>query len=160
MTEFIERTSVRAILLTPSQQVLLLRIRPPDGREPFWLTPGGGVESGEGTEDCLRRELREEVGLERFTIGPLLWRREHTFTWAGKRLRQGELYHVVHVDEFTPVMTDPTEAIHLDQFRWWSLPDLTVAKEHVVPHLLAKIIEDYLVHGPPRGPLEVETLID
>ena len=64
MTEVIERTSIRAILLTPSHEVLLMRIRPPDGRAPFWITPGGGIEAGESRAECLRRELREEVGLD------------------------------------------------------------------------------------------------
>lgn len=31
-----------------------------------WITkfPGGGLEPGEGTKDCLRREIREELGME------------------------------------------------------------------------------------------------
>ena len=41
----IQRDAVRAILLTPAPEVLLLRIRPPQGGDAFWITPGGGLES-------------------------------------------------------------------------------------------------------------------
>jgi 8-oxo-dGTP pyrophosphatase MutT (NUDIX family) len=90
-----EREAVRAILLTPVHEVLLMRVRPPDGSASFWFTPGGGVVSGETVADCLRRELREELGLEDFTVGPLVWCRQHTFTWAGRRTRQRKRYHVI-----------------------------------------------------------------
>ncbi len=49
-------------LLRWSDRILLCRHEKP-GRE-YWLLPGGGVESGESLVDALRRELREEVGID------------------------------------------------------------------------------------------------
>ena len=106
----IERNAVRAIVLTPELKVLLMRIRPPQGGDWFWITPGGGLEAGESDEAGLRRELKEELGLERFDVGPLVWRRQHTFDWGGARICQREQYRIVHVAEFEPRMTDAVEA--------------------------------------------------
>lgn len=65
-----ERTnvSVRALLSdTEGALVLIRRVRP--GRDPYWVLPGGGVETEDTSlEDALRRELREELGAE-VTIG-------------------------------------------------------------------------------------------
>ncbi|MFL5955126.1 MAG: NUDIX domain-containing protein [Gaiellaceae bacterium] len=43
-------------------RVLLCRQEKP-GKE-YWLLPGGGVDGGESLIEALRRELREEVGVE------------------------------------------------------------------------------------------------
>ena len=51
-----------SVLLRWSDRILLCRHEKP-GRE-YWLLPGGGVESGESLVDALRRELREEVGID------------------------------------------------------------------------------------------------
>jgi len=153
-----ERTAVRAILITPDAHVLLLRIRPPGEAECFWITPGGGIEAGESDEGALRRELGEELGLAQFELGPLVWLRQHTFLWAGEWLRQSERYHVVHVGRFEPSMSDPTEARILQEFRWWHASELAATRERLVPLSLAKIVGDYLAHGPPLTPPQVEVL--
>jgi ADP-ribose pyrophosphatase YjhB (NUDIX family) len=43
-------------------RVLLCRQEKP-GKE-YWLLPGGGVDGGESLIEALRRELREELGIE------------------------------------------------------------------------------------------------
>jgi ADP-ribose pyrophosphatase YjhB (NUDIX family) len=49
-------------LLLVEGRVLLLRQE--RGEEDYWMLPGGGVRMGETLADALRREVREEVGLE------------------------------------------------------------------------------------------------
>jgi 8-oxo-dGTP pyrophosphatase MutT (NUDIX family) len=156
----IERQAIRAILLTQEQEVLLLRIRPPEGGEGFWITPGGGLEPGETNEDGLRRELREELGLEDFLVGPLVWRRQHTFNWAGKRICQREQYYVVRTARFEPHMSDALEASVLDRFRWWHITELASARERLTPLSLSEIVTRYIAQGPPIEPPDVEVLID
>jgi ADP-ribose pyrophosphatase YjhB (NUDIX family) len=58
------RIRVSAILHWQGR-VLLCRQEKP-GKE-YWLLPGGGVEAGETLSEALRRELREELGIEAYT---------------------------------------------------------------------------------------------
>jgi 8-oxo-dGTP pyrophosphatase MutT (NUDIX family) len=51
---------VRAILITPDGALLTIRRLHP-GVPPYWVLPGGGVDPGEGHEEALTRELREEL---------------------------------------------------------------------------------------------------
>ena len=159
-SSIIQRHAVRAILLTRAREVLLLRIRSSDCQEPFWIAPGGGLEPGETVAEGLRRGLREELGLDAFSVGPLVWLRQHTFNWDGRRICQREQYHIVDVDRFEPRMSDLTEARVLDQFRWWRARDLADARERLTPLTLATIVANYLRDGAPQAPLAWEVLVD
>ena len=46
--------------------------------EPFWTFPGGRAEIGETSDETLRREMIEELGVE-VTVGRLLWTVENFF---------------------------------------------------------------------------------
>jgi 8-oxo-dGTP pyrophosphatase MutT (NUDIX family) len=62
------RHSVRALLFDGEELVLFRRDKA--GREPYWITPGGGIEKTDASpEAALRRELEEELGA---TAGPVV----------------------------------------------------------------------------------------
>ncbi len=136
-----------------------MRIRIPNVPEPFWICPGGGMEAGEEPLLAIQRELREELGLVSFELGPKVWLRQHTFDFKARRLCQTECYHIVRVEKFTPVLTDPVEREVFEEFRWWALGELQAASERVTPLALAKIVGDFLREGAPQS-LELEVLVD
>lgn len=54
---------VRAILLTEEKRLLFIKRVKPNNTPPYWVAPGGGVETYDNTlYDALDRELSEELG--------------------------------------------------------------------------------------------------
>jgi mutator protein MutT len=58
-----------AVIIDGGRVLLIRRGQAPDAGE--WSIPGGGVELGETIEAALRREVREETGLE-IAVGEFL----------------------------------------------------------------------------------------
>ena len=54
------RVSAKALILDESKQKFLV-VQEADGR---WELPGGGIDHGETPTEALRREIKEEMGLE------------------------------------------------------------------------------------------------
>ena len=83
--------------LTRGNEVLMLhRVKKKnDVNQDKWIGVGGKFEEGESPEDCLRREVREETGLELKS-----WRYCGivTFTCEGW---EGEYMHLFTSDDFT-----------------------------------------------------------
>lgn len=158
MPEPTERSAVRALLLTPQNELLLQRIVEPASRRTFWITPGGGREGDEAPETCLRREVFEETGYTVDTVGPAIWIRAHTFTWDGVLVWQREQLHVVSVPRFDPhtrFMQDEIERETTTRMRWWTLDAIERSPEVFVPNRLGFFLRQLLTVGPPSSPIDV-----
>lgn len=66
------RLSARLLILDEAGRILLFRFvykRGPLAGQDFWGTPGDGVEGDETLEQAALRELVEETGLRRDSVG-------------------------------------------------------------------------------------------
>jgi ADP-ribose pyrophosphatase YjhB (NUDIX family) len=72
--EYPERpvVGVGAIIWRDDKVLLVRQEKYPELAGAFWTLPGGAQEIGETVEQALRREVREETGLE-IEIGPLVF---------------------------------------------------------------------------------------
>jgi TDG/mug DNA glycosylase family protein len=125
------RRGVRALCVDPDRRILLLHYA--NEYDSWWITPGGGIEAGESDHEALRRELREEIGLEQFEIGPLLWEKERYFMLDAAHCGQRNRVYLVRV----PAMEARAISEALEA-RWFTLDE---------------------VAGLPDGPYDLDDLL-
>ena len=56
--------TVSAAVIEHDGRILIARRKPTDTLGGFWEFPGGKVEKGETPQECLEREILEELGVE------------------------------------------------------------------------------------------------
>ena len=72
------RVAVKAFIVNPNDELLIIKRRENDEHKPGeWDIPGGRLELGENPFDGLKREAKEEIGLDIDILNPL---RVHHFT--------------------------------------------------------------------------------
>ena len=98
---------VAAGILIAGDRVLIARRQERDHQGGRWEFPGGKRHAGETVEDCLRREMREEIGLG-ITVGPL-WR---ALTHVYPDRRVSIYFYLCERLDGEPV------AIECDEIRW------------------------------------------
>jgi len=130
--------AVSAVITDEQGRVLLIQ----RGHEPargLWSIPGGSVEAGEGLEEALRREVREETGLL-IEVGQEVWvgiielaegvdYEIHTFTAeaTGGTLQPGDdaaRAEFTSPSEFVRRSTTPQLAEILARAGWPSIPEM------------------------------------
>jgi 8-oxo-dGTP diphosphatase len=150
------REAARGVILDPDGRILLVRFEFPD--RSVWACPGGGLESGESHEAALRRELREEVGLELEELGPCVWTRTHIIPfldglWDG----QVERFHLVETASFVPsplLTVEQLRAEFVTDVRWWTPEELAASRETHAPRRLPQLVVDLRERGAPPAPID------
>jgi double-stranded uracil-DNA glycosylase len=127
------RAAVRALVIDDDDRILLVQYRRPVGDETWWGTPGGGVDPGESDEQALARELREEIGLHEFELGPVLYEHVGEFPWARELFRQVNTTYLVRVREHEPRATIDLAAEGVVDVRWWSRGELEATDAQLAP---------------------------
>src|SRR6266702_2445956 len=106
--------------------VVLVRVGRPSAGE-LWFTPGGLLETGETTDGGLRREVREEVGVE--LMHPALTRIVHETLTDGMRARHG--YFARFIARAQSVHLRPGHEVI--EARWFeALPDTLAFREDYI----------------------------
>ena len=154
--EPILRHAARVILIDGADRVLLLKWRLQSG-DHIWITPGGGLAAGEHHSEAALRELAEEVGLQDVALGPCVWLREHVFNWNGRAFRQRERFYLVRVvaHEVDRSGNDAQELRILEEFRWWTLPEIEASTEPFAPTRIALFLAPLLAGEVPSHPIDV-----
>ena len=152
----VARNAARVIVVDDVERILLFCARGDDGAE-YWFTPGGALHDGETWAAAARRELLEETGIRTDVLGPVVWRREHVFTWLGTTWRQRERFYFVQVGT-TVIDTAGWEQREVDALtghRWWPLDELATSGVSVAPADLVTHLGRLLRGEFPPEPIDV-----
>jgi len=137
MTNPPKRIDAAIAIVRRRGRILLCQRRAGDTFGGYWEFPGGKVEPGESLEDCLRRELREEIEIE---VHPAraLPHIDHQYPDALVRLHPFLCDHV----------SGEPQLIECQQAVWISPSEL---RQYTLPPANEQLIEDVMRHFAAEG---------
>lgn len=121
-----------------------------------WITPGGGLRSGETYEEGALRELQEETGLSAQALGPWVWTREHVFRWNGRLFDARERFFLLRTPRFqvSTENMDPSELEEAYVHHWWTVEDLAGSTESFAPRRIAGLLPQLIRGEVPPEPID------
>ncbi|HEY9597763.1 MAG TPA: 8-oxo-dGTP diphosphatase MutT, partial [Cyanophyceae cyanobacterium] len=102
-----------AVIWNEQGQILIDRRKPEGLLGGLWEFPGGKIELDETVEDCIRREILEELGIE-IEVGDRLITIDHAYSHFRVTLR-------VHHCRY---LTGTPQPIECDEIRWVTLDEI------------------------------------
>jgi mutator protein MutT len=102
-----------AVIWNQQQQILIDKRRPEGLLGGLWEFPGGKIEPGETVEECIKREIQEELGIE-IEVGDRLITISHTYSHFHVTLNVHHCRHLAGIPQ----------AIESDEIRWVTLAEI------------------------------------
>ena len=156
----LRRPAARVVLLDEAKRVFLMHgsdpMRPEKGT--WWEIPGGGIESGETSQEAATRELYEECGFRDVEVGPCIWTQYVEFDFAMYHFKSDERIHIAHTSEsseWNPQGLEALEAAAFEDAQWWSIDDLEAAQVQTLPNRLLEFLPDIIAGNMPAEPIDI-----
>ncbi|MEL7241734.1 MAG: 8-oxo-dGTP diphosphatase MutT [Cyanobacteria bacterium J06629_18] len=108
-----------AVIWNDKKQILIDRRLPEGAMGGLWEFPGGKIEPGETIEECIKREIDEELAIE-IEIGEHLITIDHTYTQLRVTLTVHECRHIQGVPQ--PLECDEIRWVNLEQLEQFDFP--------------------------------------
>lgn len=105
---------------------------------PVWVFPGGRCDLGESPEECLRREVAEEIGIKDLQALKFLGKKEGVYK---DKNGKDEVYIFECTTLGEPVLLEPEKFL---KWRWFGVDDLP---QNLIDPEDAKLIEVVLLKG-------------
>jgi len=131
---------VGAVIVRDGKALIVKRAHAP--RQGEWSLPGGMLDLGESLDDAVRREVREETGLE-VTLGPIIETFDRVHRDADGRVR----YHFVIVDYVCWTSGEPIAGSDAEAVAWVAADEID--RYGVNPHAKAVILRGLHYHQQP-----------
>jgi 8-oxo-dGTP diphosphatase len=125
------RVSIKGLILDESKEKFMIVLED----NGYWELPGGGLDAGESIQDCLAREIKEEMGL---TVTRMVSAPSYVLVGLNMKGKQSvNLVYEMSVDSmnFTPSsecteirFVTPSEALALNA--WRNVKELATMFDH------------------------------
>jgi mutator protein MutT len=102
-----------AVIWNEERKILIDKRRPNGDMGGLWEFPGGKIEPGETVEECIAREIQEELGIE-ISVGDRLITINHTYP----------RFHVTLIVHHCHHVKGEPQPIESSEVRWVNLVDL------------------------------------
>ncbi|MBD2772814.1 8-oxo-dGTP diphosphatase MutT [Iningainema tapete] len=108
-----------AVIWNDLGQILIDRRLPEGVMGGLWEFPGGKIEPGETVEDCIKREIHEEIGIE-IEVGEHLTTIDHTYTHLRVTLTVHHCRHLTGIPQ--PIECAEIRWVNLDELEQFEFP--------------------------------------
>ncbi len=124
-----------ALLVIKNKKLLVVR----EGGSDFWLTPGGAPENKENNEQCLRREIMEELGVE-------IDRKTLRYFGEFEDLAALESNTLVHISAYLgDVIGEVKPSMEIEELAWVGENTTLLLSAIIKNKILPKLVEKGLV---------------